>query len=60
LNKDFVTRAAGNFGRIDILVNNAGHGNASDPLDLPEEVFRHKFITGQGINVDGGMVKTLI
>jgi len=40
-NKNFVTQAANKFGRIDILVNNAGHGNASDPMELPEEVFRH-------------------
>jgi 3-oxoacyl-[acyl-carrier protein] reductase len=40
-NKNFVSQAAEKFGRIDILVNNAGHGNASDPLELPEEVFRH-------------------
>jgi 3-oxoacyl-[acyl-carrier protein] reductase len=40
-NKNFVSQAAKKFGRIDILVNNAGHGNASDPMELPEEVFRH-------------------
>ena len=40
-NKNFVSRAAEKFGRVDILVNNAGHGNASDPMELPEEVFRH-------------------
>jgi 3-oxoacyl-[acyl-carrier protein] reductase len=40
-NKNFVSQAAKKFGRIDILVNNAGYGNASDPLELPEEVFRH-------------------
>jgi 3-oxoacyl-[acyl-carrier protein] reductase len=40
-NKNFVSQAVKKFGRIDILVNNAGHGNASDPMELPEEVFRH-------------------
>jgi 3-oxoacyl-[acyl-carrier protein] reductase len=40
-NKNFVSQAAKKFGRIDILVNNAGYGNASDPMELPEEVFRH-------------------
>jgi 3-oxoacyl-[acyl-carrier protein] reductase len=40
-NKNFVSKAAEKFGRIDILVNNAGHGNASDPMELPEEIFRH-------------------
>ena len=40
-NKNFVSQAAKKFDRIDILVNNAGHGNASDPMELPEEVFRH-------------------
>lgn len=40
-NKNFVSQAAEKLGRIDILVNNAGHGNASDPMELPEEVFRH-------------------
>jgi len=40
-NKNFVSQVAKKFGRIDILVNNAGYGNASDPLELPEEVFRH-------------------
>jgi 3-oxoacyl-[acyl-carrier protein] reductase len=40
-NLNFVSKAAETFGRIDILVNNAGHGNASDPMELPEEVFRH-------------------
>jgi 3-oxoacyl-[acyl-carrier protein] reductase len=40
-NKNFVSLTAKKFGRIDILVNNAGYGNASDPMELPEEVFRH-------------------
>jgi len=40
-NKNFVSKAAQKFGRIDILVNNAGAGPPSDPLELPEEVFRH-------------------
>jgi 3-oxoacyl-[acyl-carrier protein] reductase len=40
-NKNFVTQAANKFGRIDILVNNAGVGPMSDPLELPEGVFRH-------------------
>ena len=40
-NKRFVSEAAAKFGRIDILVNNAGTGGLSDPLELPEEVFRH-------------------
>ena len=40
-NKNFVSQAADKFGRIDILVNNAGYGNASDPMELPEEVFRY-------------------
>jgi len=40
-NKNFVSQAAKKFGRIDILVNNAGYGNASDPMELPEEIFRH-------------------
>jgi len=40
-NKNFVSQAAKKFGRIDILVNNAGVGPLSDPLELPEEVFRH-------------------
>jgi 3-oxoacyl-[acyl-carrier protein] reductase len=40
-NKNFVSQAAKKFGRIDILVNNAGYGNASDPMELPEEVFRY-------------------
>jgi 3-oxoacyl-[acyl-carrier protein] reductase len=40
-NKNFVSLAAKKFGRIDILVNNAGYGNASDPMELPEEVFRY-------------------
>jgi 3-oxoacyl-[acyl-carrier protein] reductase len=40
-NKNFVARAAEKFGRIDILVNNAGVGPKSDPLELPEELFRH-------------------
>jgi len=40
-NKNFVSRAAEKFGRIDILVNNAGFGRASDPMELPEEEFRH-------------------
>ena len=40
-NKNFVSQAAKKFGRINILVNNAGYGNASDPMELPEEVFRH-------------------
>ncbi|UCG66862.1 MAG: SDR family NAD(P)-dependent oxidoreductase, partial [Deltaproteobacteria bacterium] len=37
-NRNFVSQAADRFGRIDILVNNAGYGNASDPMELPEEV----------------------
>jgi 3-oxoacyl-[acyl-carrier protein] reductase len=40
-NKNFVSKAAEKFGRIDILVNNAGTGRASDPMELPEEEFRH-------------------
>jgi 3-oxoacyl-[acyl-carrier protein] reductase len=40
-NRNFVSQAADKFGRIDILVNNAGYGNASDPMELPEEVFRY-------------------
>ena len=40
-NLNFVSQAAEAFGRIDILVNNAGYGNASDPMELPEEVFRY-------------------
>lgn len=39
-NENFVAQAAKKFGCIDILVNNAGFGEPSDPLDLPEEVFR--------------------
>ncbi len=40
-NEEFVAQAARKFGRIDILVNNAGFGGPSDPMELPEEVFRH-------------------
>ncbi len=40
-NQNFVSLAAKKFGRIDILVNNAGYGNASDPMELSEEVFRY-------------------
>jgi 3-oxoacyl-[acyl-carrier protein] reductase len=40
-NENFVAQAARKFGRIDILVNNAGFGGPSDPLELPEEAFRH-------------------
>jgi short-subunit dehydrogenase len=40
-NKNFVFLAAKKFGCIDILVNNVGYGNASNPMELPEEVFRH-------------------
>ncbi len=39
-NENFVALAAKKFGRVDILVNNAGFGGPSDPLELPEEVFR--------------------
>ena len=40
-NKNFVSQAVEKFGRIDILVNNAGTGPLSDPMELPEEMFRH-------------------
>ncbi len=40
-NKNFVSLAAEKYGRIDILVNNAGVGPKSDPLELPEKLFRH-------------------
>lgn len=40
-NRNFVSQAAGKFGRIDILVNNAGTGRLSDPMELPEEEFRY-------------------
>jgi 3-oxoacyl-[acyl-carrier protein] reductase len=40
-NRKFVSQALEKFGRIDILVNNAGTGPLSDPMELPEEVFRH-------------------
>ena len=40
-NRNFLSQAADKFDRIDILINNAGYGNASDPMELPEEVFRY-------------------
>lgn len=40
-NRNFASKALEKFGRIDILVNNAGTGPLSDPMELPEELFRH-------------------
>ena len=40
-NKNFVSQAVEKLGRIDILVNNAGTGPLNDPMELPEELFRH-------------------
>ena len=52
------------FGALDILVNNAGIVNTADFLDLKEADFdrvlrvnlKGAFLTGQAINVNGGVI----